>query len=385
MQGGVERMAHLTSFKLNGAVGVLRHDERREYDEVQSRKNECIDPDRTHLNYNLAPKRNGTLMNHIQKVCLEHNIRLSNRKDLNVMCSWVITAPKAIPEQQLPRFFKRCYDFMTARYGEHYTLSAAVHLDETTPHIHYCFIPVGHDQKNDRLTVSSKLVATRTELRSFQQELSRTLEKEFGFDVGILNEATKNGNQTIEQLKYKSELDNEIIGAELKLEQLGLQKQNLTSETTKTQKEVESLKIEKNSLESKIKPLKACFDRYLDIENLGKTKLGGKVVLSADEASKLKQQACSYWSAKTKATQAEEEKNAMHNKYGSMDSKFERLSRENVMLKTENQGLKRQLDHIENVLESNPELMEMFNKQSEQLTQEALQSLYMDNNINFSL
>ena len=143
--------------------------------------------------------------------------------------------------------------------------------------------------------------------------------------------------------------------------------------------------LEKNSLESKIKPLKACFDSYLDIENLGKTKLGGKVVLSADEASKLKQQACSYWSAKTIATQAEEEKNAMHNKYGSMDSKFERLSRENVMLKTENQGLKRQLDHIENVLESNPELMEMFNKQSEQLTQEALQSLYMDNNINFSL
>lgn len=31
-------MAHLTSFKAGGAVGVLRHDERTENDKVHSRK-----------------------------------------------------------------------------------------------------------------------------------------------------------------------------------------------------------------------------------------------------------------------------------------------------------------------------------------------------------
>ncbi|MGN1138992.1 MAG: MobV family relaxase [Ruminococcus sp.] len=197
-------MAHLASFKSAGAVGVLRHDERTENDKVQSRKNECIDSKKTCLNYNLAPKRKGNLMEHIRQVCKDNNVRLSNRKDLNVMCSWIVTAPKTIPKDQISQFFLYCYSFLKKRYGEEYTLSATVHMDETTPHLHYSFIPVGYDKKNNRLTVSSKLVATRTELRSFQQELSKALENEFGYDVGILNEATKDGNKEIQELKLQT-------------------------------------------------------------------------------------------------------------------------------------------------------------------------------------
>ncbi|MGN1315886.1 MAG: MobV family relaxase [Acutalibacteraceae bacterium] len=197
-------MAHLASFKSAGAVGVLRHDERTENDKVQSRKNECIDSKKTCLNYNLAPKRKGNLMEHIRQVCKDNNVRLSNRKDLNVMCSWIVTAPKTISKDQISRFFLYCYSFLKKRYGEEYTLSATVHMDETTPHLHYSFIPVGYDKKNNRLTVSSKLVATRTELRSFQQELSKALENEFGYDVGILNEATKDGNKEIQELKLQT-------------------------------------------------------------------------------------------------------------------------------------------------------------------------------------
>lgn len=212
-------MAHLTSFKSAGAVGVLRHDERKETDQVQSRKNECIDNLKTHLNYNLAPPRKGTLMEHIKRVCEENSVKLNNRKDLNVMCSWVVTVPKVVQPQQYQLFFQRCYDFLKERYGEKYTLSATVHMDETTPHLHYSFIPVGYDSKNDRLTVSSKLVATRTELRSCQQELSKSLDKEFGYDLGILNEATKEGNKTIQELKYKTAVE-KVEKAEQKLESL---------------------------------------------------------------------------------------------------------------------------------------------------------------------
>lgn len=212
-------MAHLTSFKANGAVGVLRHDERTENDEVHSRKNECIDITRTSLNYNLAPKRTGKLMEHIRQVCDDNNVRLNNRKDLNVMCSWVITVPKVIPPQEQPFFFRRCYEFLKKRYGEQYVLSAVVHMDETTPHLHFCFIPVGYDSKNDRLTVSSKLVATRTELRSCQQELSNSLDKEFGYNLELLNEATKDGNKTIQELKYKTAVER-VEKAEQKLESL---------------------------------------------------------------------------------------------------------------------------------------------------------------------
>ena len=136
-------MAHVTSYKVGGAIGVLKHDERSEHDHVQERKNESIDNSRTHLNYNLAAKRSGTLMQHIKRVCDENNVRLSNRKDLNVMCSWVVTAPKTVKPAELPLFFKTCFDFLEKKYGKQYTLSATVHMDETTPHLHFCFLPVG--------------------------------------------------------------------------------------------------------------------------------------------------------------------------------------------------------------------------------------------------
>ena len=70
-------MAHVTSYKVGGAIGVLKHDERSEHDHVQERKNESIDNSRTHLNYNMAAKRSGTLMQHIKRVCDENNVRLS--------------------------------------------------------------------------------------------------------------------------------------------------------------------------------------------------------------------------------------------------------------------------------------------------------------------
>ena len=203
-------MAHVTSYKVGGAIGVLKHDERSEHDHVQERKNESIDNSRTHLNYNLAAKRSGTLMQHIKRVCDENNVRLSNRKDLNVMCSWVVTAPKTVKPAELPLFFKTCFDFLEKKYGKQYTLSATVHMDETTPHLHYCFLPVGLDKKNNRLTVSSKLVLSRSHLRTFHKELESELKTVFGRELGIENGATKEGNQTVAQLKQQSKLAAEI-------------------------------------------------------------------------------------------------------------------------------------------------------------------------------
>lgn len=201
-------MAHATSFKAGGAVGVLKHNERYGKEKIVARSNETIDPSRTHLNYNLAPKRQGHLMEHVGKVCSENGVRLSSRSDLNVMTSWVITAPKGLHESEIPHFFTACYEFLNDRYGEKFVLSATVHLDETTPHLHYGFIPVGYDKKNDRYTVSSKLVLTRAELQRFHKDLSRKMTALFGRDIGIENgETAKSGNRTVQELKLDSILE----------------------------------------------------------------------------------------------------------------------------------------------------------------------------------
>ena len=280
-------MAHLASFKSAGAVGVLRHDERTENDKVQSRKNECIDSKKTCLNYNLAPKRKGNLMEHIRQVCKDNNVRLSNRKDLNVMCSWIVTAPKTIPKDQIPKFFLYCYSFLKKRYGEEYTLSATVHLDETTPHLHYSFIPVGYDKKNNRLTVSSKLVATRTELRSFQQELSKALENEFGYDVGILNEATKDGNKEIQELKLQT-AQKRIAEAEQSAERAEKHLNELQGRVL-NQEEVNALRGKK-TLTGGLKGIN--YEEYLSLVKTAQSvdKAKTAVILAQNETKQVKQE-----------------------------------------------------------------------------------------------
>lgn len=195
-------MAHMTSYKRQAAIGILRHDERCHGDTVIARKNEKIDPKRTQFNYNLAPQRHGSLKEHLEY--LERSgIKISKRKDLNVMTSWVITLPKNVHAYEHEKFFKGVYDFLSKRYGVDTVLSATVHLDETTPHMHFCFVPVA-TKENGEKTVSSKLVCSRADLRSFHKDLSQHMEQTLGYYCEIENGATATGNKAVEELKRKT-------------------------------------------------------------------------------------------------------------------------------------------------------------------------------------
>lgn len=52
--------------------------------------------------------------------------------------------------------------------------------------------------------VSAKEVVNRYDLQSFHEGLQRHVERALGHEVGILNEATKEGNRSIEELKRQS-------------------------------------------------------------------------------------------------------------------------------------------------------------------------------------
>ena len=66
------------------------------------------------------------------------------------MCELIITSDKdffeRIGEQETKRYFKLAYDFVVNynNLGEEFIVSAKVHNDETTPHLHIVFIPVVH-------------------------------------------------------------------------------------------------------------------------------------------------------------------------------------------------------------------------------------------------
>lgn len=196
-------MAHVAKYT-RGALGhMFAHYERAKGKDNEYIKfgNENIDTSKSHLNYNLGPKRNISQGDFVKKRCNE--VKCLNRKDVNVMCSWVITSPKDLDLKQQKKFFIESYKFLESRYGADNVISAYVHLDEVTPHMHFSFVPVIYDAKKDVLKVSAKQKISKSDLKSFHGDLQNHLDK-VAIKCNILNEATRNGNKSIEELKRKT-------------------------------------------------------------------------------------------------------------------------------------------------------------------------------------
>lgn len=203
MKQRVKLMAHVAKYT-RGALGhMFAHYERAKGKDNEYIKfgNENIDTSKSHLNYNLGPKRNISQGDFVKKRCNE--VKCLNRKDVNVMCSWVITAPKDLDLKQQKKFFIESYKFLESRYGADNVISAYVHLDEVTPHMHFSFVPVIYDAKKDVLKVSAKQKISKSDLKSFHGDLQNHLDK-VAIKCNILNEATRNGNKSIEELKRKT-------------------------------------------------------------------------------------------------------------------------------------------------------------------------------------
>lgn len=198
-------MAHVKKYTRAALGHMFAHFERAKNENGEYAKfgNQDIDLKRTHLNYNLAaelqPSSQGAF---VAKRCSE--VRMLNRKNTNVMCSWVVTAPKDLPQEEHKSFFEATFDFLNRRYGAENVVSAYVHMDETQPHMHYAFVPIVADRKRGGFKVSAKEAVDIADLRSFHLQLDRHLEAALGHPVSVLNDATKEGNKTVAQLKQES-------------------------------------------------------------------------------------------------------------------------------------------------------------------------------------
>lgn len=194
-------MAHVMKFTRASCGHMFAHFDRR----AEHISNENLNRARTYLNYNLAVHQTMEQGEFVRKRCSE--VHCQNRKDVNVMVSWVVTAPKDLPALREYDFFRATYEFLEKRYGRENVVSAYVHNDEVTPHIHFAFVPVTEDKKRGGYKVSAKEVVNRRDLQTFHQDLSNFVEKKLGIEIGILNEATKQGNKSIEQLKRQSAIE----------------------------------------------------------------------------------------------------------------------------------------------------------------------------------
>lgn len=190
-------MAHVEKYTSGAAGRMLKHYERAP---VKHRGNENIKPELTELNYNLAFENQPMPQAAFVAQRLK-GVRVQKRADVNVLCDWVITQPQELPADKSRAFFEATYAFLRDRYGERNVVSAYVHMDEVTPHMHFAFLPIVADQKRGGEKLCAKEVINRKELQMFHTALQNAVERDLGIEVHLLNGATQDGNKSVTELK----------------------------------------------------------------------------------------------------------------------------------------------------------------------------------------
>lgn len=214
---------HYEKFKGSVAVQkVLEHSDRGiDSSDTHKHSNESIDKSRTHLNYELKDRGGLTAYEYhrqrIEQITAETKERTGKgiRKDAVTLCSWVVTAPQDLPTEKHSDFFKGVYGWFAERYGEDNIVTAVVHKDEKTPHMHFQFTPIIENDGVRRLC--AKEVENRKSLQTIHKKLQKHLTSELGCEINLLNGATENGNKTIQQMKNEElQVENEQLRAENK-------------------------------------------------------------------------------------------------------------------------------------------------------------------------
>lgn len=176
---------------------------------------------------------------------LIHKNNLQGRiiKTTNIACEFIITSDKeffdAIGMNETKRYFQTAYDFV-ANYknlGEKYIISAKVHMDESTPHLHLVFVPVIHTKDNTHIPIETLKQITNYE--NIKYELS---------NEQIKSISTKDTNLILQQNKELVQYTNKLKLQLSKTYPLIKSAEQLQKENTYLKTENVRLKTENNRL-----------------------------------------------------------------------------------------------------------------------------------------
>lgn len=163
-------------------------EEENERDERYQAANPNIDSRRTKDNYHIIYPRQSyieTINSRLERLELKRKIR----SDAIYMNSFVITSDgeffKDMRAWEQYAFFEDCARFFMDKYGYENVLSAVVHMDETTPHLHLNIVPINEGR------VSSKSLFDRRKLAQLQTELWEQVGKRYGLKRGKYGSAAK--------------------------------------------------------------------------------------------------------------------------------------------------------------------------------------------------
>lgn len=184
---------HVQKFSSNDVKGMQIHNNR----ETAHSKNKTIDYSKTHLNYDaLTHEKNNPKTNYSSRVdeILEKGYTATNkdgtkraiRANTVKLVGCLVTSDgdffRGLSSAEQEKFFDTAANYLADKFGRENVVAAKVHLDETTPHMHFMFVPL----KDGKLT--AKTIIDRKCLLELQNELPKVLQSAgFKIDRGMEN------------------------------------------------------------------------------------------------------------------------------------------------------------------------------------------------------
>lgn len=159
------------------------------------------------------------------------------RKDSTRFVDTLITASpeffQNMTHDKIVEYFQRAVDFMKSKIRSKMIFSAVIHLDEKTPHMHLCFVPLTED---NRLT-AKEILGNRAKLSKWQDEFHEFMAK-FYPDLERGTPATLTNRKHIPSYIFKSAAKLEKMQAEI---ENVLKNTNFTNASKNSQKAIKMI------------------------------------------------------------------------------------------------------------------------------------------------
>lgn len=244
-------------------MGIYRHNERKN----TSYTNKNINHQNTYKNYAIK-KCDTNYLKKFDQIRQENNLKGWIKKNSNVVCEYIITSDSeyfnSIGEEETQRFFETAYNFVKSykNLGEKYILSANVHLDEATPHLHLVFIPVVHNlDKKSGKTVDKICCSDFWKGKDSYKRLQDNFHKYMvraGFNV---ERGLEIGRKNIPIEKYKELTNYEM--QEYRMQNINLEKEKEIIDTEELKKEYKRVIRKFNKLAKQYTRVKTITDTII--------------------------------------------------------------------------------------------------------------------------
>lgn len=196
------------------AMGAYKHNERK----TKNHSNKNIDSSRTELNYYLK-KNELSYIKEFDRIKKKYNLKGQIRSNSNIICEMVFTSDQKffdeIRYEESKRYFTESYNFICnyKNLGKQNIISAVVHMDEDTPHMHLLFIPVVHttDKQGNKIdkVCCRDFWRGKNSYRDLQNAYFKHIsEKGFKLERGELVEVTNREHYSIQEYKKITNYEN---------------------------------------------------------------------------------------------------------------------------------------------------------------------------------